>query len=197
MGKGSENKTDLVEDNQPNDKRELKKPFYTRDEVKRHNKKDDLWIIINENVYDMTNFQRTHPGGSRILNIYSGRDATEVFNAFHKEFDRVNRYSKLYHIGKIEPQEAIKLSDISLNERKETLDFKKEIELREDFEKLRLVAFDKGFFNPSYTFFILNALHILFFHIAGYYILWNYGASSSLAVLFAIICHTISQVNIE
>lgn len=29
----------------------------TRDEVKTHNKADNLWIIIHDKVYDLTKFQ--------------------------------------------------------------------------------------------------------------------------------------------
>ena len=36
----------------------LKKKY----QVSRHNKKDDLWVILNDNVYDLTHFQKIHPG---------------------------------------------------------------------------------------------------------------------------------------
>jgi cytochrome b involved in lipid metabolism len=32
-------------------------------EVSSHNTTADLWIIINDEVYDVTGFQKTHPGG--------------------------------------------------------------------------------------------------------------------------------------
>jgi cytochrome b involved in lipid metabolism len=63
MGKGSEDsntKTDL----------------YAWSEVKRHNTKKDLWIVIDGYVYDITKFQKRHPGGSKVINFYSGTDAS-------------------------------------------------------------------------------------------------------------------------
>jgi Cytochrome b5-like Heme/Steroid binding domain len=50
-------------------------------------------------VYDVTNFVPHHPGGSAIL-AYGGRDASDVFAAFHAS----GTWSKLkeYHIGEVE-----------------------------------------------------------------------------------------------
>jgi cytochrome b involved in lipid metabolism len=38
-------------------------PRFTRDEVAKHNKENDLWVIINHTVYDLTKFSKVHPGG--------------------------------------------------------------------------------------------------------------------------------------
>lgn len=34
-------------------------------DVAQHNKADDLWIIVDEDVYDLTKFQDEHPGGKK------------------------------------------------------------------------------------------------------------------------------------
>ena len=187
MGKGSDYKIDPEYQSEKNDNNSIR--YYTRDEVHKHNKKNDCWIIINENIYNLTNFQNKHPGGSRIINIHSGQDASEVFNAFHKEFDKVNKYSKLYLIGKVYPNET---SSLMVADSQANINFQKEKELRNDFKELRKIAFDKGYFAPSYLFFALHALHIFFFHFMGYYLLWNYGATL-IPLVLAIMCHTISQ----
>jgi cytochrome b involved in lipid metabolism len=124
MGKGSNNiliETENSHESQISCKSKL---YYTREEVSRHNNKNDCWIIVKNEIYDLTKFQKIHPGGSRILNIYAGQDATEVFDAFHKELDRVNKYSKIYFVGKVN-------------------DFNSEKDLRNDFNQLRLLAFDR------------------------------------------------------
>lgn len=54
----------------------VKKNLVTRDEVAKHNTKDDCWIIVNNIVYSMGNFRKKHPGGSKILEFYAGQDAT-------------------------------------------------------------------------------------------------------------------------
>lgn len=35
---------------------------FTKDDVASHNKADGLWIIVDEDVYDLTKFQDEHPG---------------------------------------------------------------------------------------------------------------------------------------
>lgn len=34
-------------------------------DVASHNKPDNLWVVIDEDVYDLTNFQDDHPGGKK------------------------------------------------------------------------------------------------------------------------------------
>lgn len=41
------------------------KQLYSKDEVAQHNSAGDLWIIIAENVYDLSQFLDEHPGGSK------------------------------------------------------------------------------------------------------------------------------------
>ncbi|MCA9332950.1 cytochrome b5 domain-containing protein [Candidatus Saccharibacteria bacterium] len=50
----------------------------TSDEVKKHNSKSDCWTIINGDVYDITDYVGSHPGGSEILRA-CGIDATSLF----------------------------------------------------------------------------------------------------------------------
>lgn len=35
---------------------------YTKDAVASHNKAGDLWIIVDDDVFDLTKFQEDHPG---------------------------------------------------------------------------------------------------------------------------------------
>uniref|UniRef100_A0A1A9WVN5 Cytochrome b5 n=1 Tax=Glossina brevipalpis TaxID=37001 RepID=A0A1A9WVN5_9MUSC len=49
-------------------------------EIKEHNKSTDLWVIIENKVYDLTKFRGEHPGGEDVLDEVAGRDATKDFN---------------------------------------------------------------------------------------------------------------------
>lgn len=52
------------------------KTLYTWDEIKKHDKRNDCWIVVDDNVYNMTNFRKKHPGGSKVIDFYAGQDAT-------------------------------------------------------------------------------------------------------------------------
>jgi cytochrome b involved in lipid metabolism len=44
---------------------EVKK--YTVDEVAKHNKSEDLWVILKDKIYDLTRFWQSHPGGPDLI----------------------------------------------------------------------------------------------------------------------------------
>ena len=48
---------------------------FTVEEVARHNKVDDLYVIIDSNVYDLTKFLDLHPGGGAILKRHAGESS--------------------------------------------------------------------------------------------------------------------------
>ena len=52
-------------------------------EVRKHNKEEDVWIIVNNKVYDCTEYLDLHPGGADSILINAGEDATEDFVAIH------------------------------------------------------------------------------------------------------------------
>jgi fatty acid desaturase 2 (delta-6 desaturase) len=48
----------------------------TWDEVKHHTQKKDQWLVIDDTVYNISEFAFRHPGGQRIIGHYAGQDAT-------------------------------------------------------------------------------------------------------------------------
>jgi L-lactate dehydrogenase (cytochrome) len=52
-------------------------------ELGTHNKASDAWILINGQIWDVTTFAPTHPGGSEIVLTYAGQDATKAYNEVH------------------------------------------------------------------------------------------------------------------
>ncbi|QPG77381.1 hypothetical protein FOA43_004794 [Brettanomyces nanus] len=71
------------------------------DEVLRHNKKDDLWMIIHGNVYDVTKFVDEHPGGEEVLLDVAGTDATDAFEDIGHSDDAREILKDLY-LGKVD-----------------------------------------------------------------------------------------------
>lgn len=51
---------------------------YTAEEVSKHNTKDDLWIIVKNRVFDVTNYVDVHQGGENALVRWAGKDATDA-----------------------------------------------------------------------------------------------------------------------
>lgn len=43
---------------------------FSQSDVAAHKKLDDLWIIVDEDIYDLTKFQTEHPGKPK-LHLYS------------------------------------------------------------------------------------------------------------------------------
>ena len=71
--------------------------MFTRKEVSTHNTDNDAWIIIRGDVYDVTDFKESHPGGKKVVMRYAGKDATEEFEMLHSK-SILKRYLSLIHI---------------------------------------------------------------------------------------------------
>jgi cytochrome b involved in lipid metabolism len=53
-------------------------------EVASHNKKHDGWIVLKGNVYNISPYLSYHPGGAIIFKQVLGKDATPLFNKYHR-----------------------------------------------------------------------------------------------------------------
>lgn len=74
---------------------------YTIQEVQKHNSTDDLWIVYNGQVYDVTSYLDEHPGGEEVIADCAGTDATEAFNDIGHS-DDAHEILKGLLIGKLE-----------------------------------------------------------------------------------------------
>lgn len=58
--------------------------IFTREEVAKHSSKGNIWVILNDKeVYDVTDWLPSHPGGELALLTFAGKDASEEFNMIH------------------------------------------------------------------------------------------------------------------
>ncbi|GMM53167.1 Irc21 protein [Starmerella bacillaris] len=53
------------------------------EELKKHNSETDCWVVVNQRVYDVTEYLLYHPGGVQALMECAGQDATELFMEYH------------------------------------------------------------------------------------------------------------------
>ncbi|XP_071710307.1 cytochrome b5-like [Rutidosis leptorrhynchoides] len=71
------------------------------DEVAKHNKTDDCWLIISGKVYDVTPFMDDHPGGGEVMRLVTGQDASVPFgDVGHSE--KGIEMMKDYYVGDID-----------------------------------------------------------------------------------------------
>ena len=59
---------------------------FTKAEVANHkDEKEGMYIIVDDGVYDITNFLDDHPGGVKILKRMAGKDSTKQFWKYHSK----------------------------------------------------------------------------------------------------------------
>ncbi|KAK2873233.1 hypothetical protein FQN49_002506 [Arthroderma sp. PD_2] len=51
--------------------------------IAKHNTASDCWVVVENQVWDITDFIHEHPGGPSIILKYAGRDATTAYSAVH------------------------------------------------------------------------------------------------------------------
>ncbi|KAH7928235.1 acyl-CoA dehydrogenase NM domain-like protein [Leucogyrophana mollusca] len=93
--------------------KELKE--FTLEEVAQHNKPDDLWVVIDAKVYNLSRFKDLHPGGVSVLleEDVAGQDATEAFYGLHRhEVLQRPQYQRL-QIGTIQGEKSVIYSRIT------------------------------------------------------------------------------------
>jgi 4-hydroxysphinganine ceramide fatty acyl 2-hydroxylase len=53
-------------------------PTFTRAEVESHNTEKSCYVTLGKNVYDVTDFVDSHPGGADLIMEYAGKDIADI-----------------------------------------------------------------------------------------------------------------------
>ncbi|KAJ7098803.1 FMN-dependent dehydrogenase-domain-containing protein [Mycena belliarum] len=77
--------------------------------VALHNNRESCWIIVHGKVYDVTEFLDEHPGGSKIILKYAGKDATQEYEPIHPPDAITTNLPPEKHLGPVEPDTAEKV----------------------------------------------------------------------------------------
>ncbi|KAK0932344.1 hypothetical protein LTR29_016095 [Friedmanniomyces endolithicus] len=80
---------------------------FTREEIEKHDREDDCWIVVGGKVYDATSVLAWHPGGKAAILGHAGKvhlETTEEFSSIHDGF----AYEKLKQcvLGVVTPKAA-------------------------------------------------------------------------------------------
>ncbi|GKF43517.1 delta(8)-fatty-acid desaturase-like protein [Tanacetum coccineum] len=86
------------------------KTYITSEELQKHNKASDLWILIQGKVYDVTEWVKIHPGGDIPLMNLAGQDVTDAFIAFHPglAWQHLNKLFTGYHLKDYQVSKVLK-----------------------------------------------------------------------------------------
>ncbi|KAI1384130.1 flavocytochrome c [Hypoxylon trugodes] len=84
---------------------EVPEKEFSMEEVAKHNKKEDLWVVVKGVVLDVTNWLDEHPGGPQAIMNFMGRDATEEFEMLHDD-EVIPKYAPQQVIGRVKGQEV-------------------------------------------------------------------------------------------
>jgi nitrate reductase (NAD(P)H) len=86
----------------PSSSTEVKKSkFISMAEVRKHNREDDVWIVVKGKVYDCTEYLDLHPGGADSILINAGEDSTDDFVAIHST--KATKMLDKFYVGDLDP----------------------------------------------------------------------------------------------
>jgi len=70
-------------------------------EVQKHNTAKDCWTVVNGNVYNLTSYISSHPGGAAVLTAICGKDGTAAFTGQHAGAQKPNADLSSLLVGKL------------------------------------------------------------------------------------------------
>jgi len=76
-------------------------PTFTLAEVQSHNSKKSCFVTLGENVYDVTDFVDSHPGGGDLVLEYAGKDIKDILEdeASHTHSEAAYDVLEDSHVG--------------------------------------------------------------------------------------------------
>ncbi|KAI1343632.1 cytochrome b5-like heme/steroid binding domain-containing protein [Xylariaceae sp. FL0016] len=80
--------------------------LFTMKQVAAHASPADMWIVVDNEVYDVTEFQLQHPGGAKILLGVAGKDATKKFDKYHRR-GILEKYKATLRVGLLDMAEVV------------------------------------------------------------------------------------------
>eukprot|EP01001_Neometanema_parovale_P013320 NODE_9693_length_630_cov_88.163708_g9426_i0.p1 GENE.NODE_9693_length_630_cov_88.163708_g9426_i0~~NODE_9693_length_630_cov_88.163708_g9426_i0.p1 ORF type:complete len:132 (+),score=12.46 NODE_9693_length_630_cov_88.163708_g9426_i0:108-503(+) len=79
-------------------------PIFSRSEVAQHSTSDSCWIVLDNKVYDVSDFLNDHPGGRGPILAHAGKDASATFHAQH-DVSYIDNTLHHFQIGAVQKEE--------------------------------------------------------------------------------------------
>lgn len=73
--------------------------FHTAEEVAKHNKDGDCWLIVKNKVYDVSEYLSSHPGGKDKMLKWGGKEATKAVLENIPHPDNIEVTLERFYIG--------------------------------------------------------------------------------------------------
>lgn len=80
------------------------------EEVKKHVTPDSCWVAVNGEVWDVTSFLSSHPGGSSSILRVAGTEASKVFNPIHPSGTLREGLSPGHLLCKVDPSTPLAIA---------------------------------------------------------------------------------------
>ncbi|CAO3600061.1 unnamed protein product [Absidia cylindrospora] len=131
-------------------------------------------LIIDNKIYDVTEFHHEHPGGSQVLLTHIGKDASDVFHAMHPEsaFETLANH----YIG--DNLDSIRKGDDAVLPNKKK-------RFTNDIRQLRDRLADEGYFQANGLYYIYKFISTLALCFVSLLILCYYGQQSTMAIVLS------------
>ncbi|KAI2618471.1 FMN-dependent dehydrogenase-domain-containing protein [Hypoxylon sp. NC1633] len=96
----------------------MSEKLISAEEVVKHTTPESCWVVLYGNVYDVTDFLPSHPGGSKVILQLAGRDATEEYDPIHPPGTLEENLKPEAKLGRIDPQTLVKPNNAAAKEEK-------------------------------------------------------------------------------
>lgn len=131
------------------------KEFSWKD-IKTHNKQEDLWIVVDGLVLELTKFFPDHPGGRKVLLSMGGRDCSVVMEVYHPS----NVFLTLpkYCIGRVATDVGSEVSE-SVDSESESVGYdwkSKNEQMMADYRKMRQFLLKLNLFETDLDYFAVK-----------------------------------------
>lgn len=155
----------ILNNRKVNDESHEEKPkkrceYYSYDEIKNHNKENDIWVTYKDNIYDITYFIDRHPGGKDKIMLAGGGAVEPYWNIYkqHYNCNVVQEILQPYHIGKIKnysPKKFLHLENVYINDPKRYSDLRFHSVTPCNAEPIRYELIEQ-WITPNYLWYIRN-----------------------------------------